>query len=42
MNQTTERREAVQVSVDVVLLTLVEQQLHAVLLRRAAAPFAGV
>ena len=42
MNQTNERREAVQVSVDVVLLTLVEQQLHAVLLRRAAAPFAGV
>lgn len=42
MNQTTERREAVQVSVDVVLLTLVDQQLHAVLLRRAAAPFAGV
>lgn len=30
------------VSVDVVLLTLVEQQLHAVLLRRAAAPFSGV
>lgn len=42
MNQTIERREAVQVSVDVVLLTLVEQQLHAVLLRRAAAPFVGV
>lgn len=30
------------VSVDVVLLTLIEQELHAVLLRRAAAPFAGV
>lgn len=42
MNQSDEPREAVQVSVDVVLLTLVEQQLHAVLLRRQAAPFAGV
>ena len=42
MNQSDEHREAVQVSVDVVLLTLVEQQLHAVLLRRQAAPFAGV
>ena len=42
MNQTTESREAVQVSVDVVLLTLIEQQLHAVLLKRAAAPFSGV
>ena len=42
MNQTPEAREAVQVSVDVVLLTLIEQQLHAVLLKRAAAPFAGV
>ena len=31
-----------QVSVDVVLLTLIEQQLHAVLLKRVAAPFAGV
>lgn len=42
MNQTTESRERVQVSVDVVLLTLIEQQLHAVLLKRATAPFAGV
>ena len=42
MNQTPEAREAVQVSVDVVLLTLIEQQLHAVLLKRAAAPFPGV
>ena len=42
MKQSDEHREAVQVSVDVVLLTLVEQQLHAVLLRRQAAPFAGV
>ncbi len=30
------------VSVDVVLLTLVERELHAVLVRRARAPFAGV
>ena len=42
MNQTAEARPPVHVSVDVVLLTLIAQQLHAVLLRRAAAPFAGV
>lgn len=42
MNQTVETREPLHVTVDVVLLTLVGQQLHAVLLRRAAAPFAGV
>ncbi|QXZ09848.1 NUDIX hydrolase [Comamonas sp. Y33R10-2] len=42
MNQSAGLREAIQVSVDVVLLTLVEQQLHAVLLRRAVAPFSGV
>ncbi|MEX8194071.1 NUDIX hydrolase [Comamonas guangdongensis] len=42
MNRTAEARMPVQVSVDVVLLTLVEQELHTVLLRRAAAPFAGV
>lgn len=42
MNKTAENREPLHVTVDVVLLTLVEQQLHAVLLRRAAGPFAGV
>ena len=42
MKQTNEARETLHVSVDVVLLTMVEQQLHVVLLRRAAAPFAGV
>ena len=42
MKQTNEARDALHVSVDVVLLTMVEQQLHVVLLRRAAAPFAGV
>ena len=42
MNQTNEARETLHVSVDVVLLTMVEQQLHVALLRRAVAPFAGV
>ncbi|MEG0677975.1 MAG: NUDIX domain-containing protein, partial [Comamonas sp.] len=42
MNQSHESRTSPIVSVDVVLLTLVEQVLHAVLLRRAQAPFAGV
>ncbi|WP_120966300.1 NUDIX domain-containing protein [Comamonas sp. lk] len=42
MNQSPESRMSPIVSVDVVLLTLVEQVLHAVLLRRAQAPFAGV
>ncbi|CAM4043594.1 NUDIX domain-containing protein [Comamonas aquatilis] len=42
MNQSHESRTPPIVSVDVVLLTLVEQVLHAVLLRRAQAPFAGV
>lgn len=42
MNQSHESRISPIVSVDVVLLTLVEQVLYAVLLRRAQAPFAGV
>ena len=42
MIQTDEIYTAIQVSVDVVLLTLVEGELHVVLLRRAHAPFAGV
>lgn len=42
MIQTDEAYANVLVSVDIVLLTLVQQELHVVLLRRASAPFAGV
>lgn len=42
MKKTTDMQAEVLVSVDVVLLTLVEGELHAVLVRRAHAPFAGV
>lgn len=42
MIQTDESYANVLVSVDIVLLTLVQQELHVVLLRRASAPFAGV
>ncbi|WP_460480427.1 NUDIX hydrolase [Comamonas humi] len=42
MKKTTDMETGVLVSVDVVLLTLVDSELHAVLVRRAHAPFAGV
>lgn len=42
MIQTEERHAQVLVSVDVVVLTLVERELNVVLVQRARAPFAGV
>ena len=42
MNQTDEKYAPIHVSVDVVVLTLLDDELHLVLVRRAQAPFAGV